>query len=389
MALCDPAAPAGSFFFGPPTPRTAHRPDPPEAGKGHGVRGYTKKPADWGWIWKAAALVALLALVLPALSACGGDDDNEPAPAPGPVTAADVERSVAPALDVFPLTVTDDTGVEVTLEARPERVVAVLPSVVDLVADLGLVDRLVGVDDFSLAKAPDAVSVGGNNFTFNIEAIAELQPDLVLVAVGGTEELVQQARALGFPVYSLAYPDRLATMLEQLRTLGRLLGDEAAGETLADDLGARLEAVSQTVAAGAGRPPRVYLEVDQSTPAQPFSVGPGSLHQEIIELAGGANIFAGAEGAFPQVNWESIIAADPEVILLLNSKEFADELSFNPISAAEVGERTGWAEIAAVQDGMVVPLPGTLFNVGVGLLDALERVAEILAEAQALIDEAA
>ena len=353
------------------------------------MRGYTTKPSGRSRARRGVALVALLALLAPALSACGGED--APAPAPGPVTAADVERSVAPALDVFPLTVTDDTGVAITLQARPERVVAVLPSVVDLVADLGLVDRLVGVDDFSLAKAPNAVSVGGDNFSFNIEAIAELQPDLILVAVGGTEELVQQSRALGFPVYAMAHPDRLATMLEQLRTIGRLLGDQAAGETLADDLGERLAAVSQAVAAGAGSSPptRVYLEVDQSTPAQPFSVGPGSLHQEIIELAGGANIFAGAEGAFPQVNWESIIAADPEVILLLNSKEFADEMSFNPISAAEVGERTGWGEIAAVRDGMVVPLPSTLFNVGVGLLDALERVAEILAQAQALMDDAA
>ena len=77
------------------------------------------------------------------------------------------------------------------------------------------------------------------------------------------------------------------------------------------------------------------------------------------------------------------------MILLLNSKEFADEMSFNPISVAEVGERTGWGEIAAVRDGMVVPLPSTLFNVGVGLLDALERVAEILAQAQALEDDAA
>ena len=351
------------------------------------MRGYTNQPAERSWARRGVALVALLALLTPMLAACAGEDD--PPPAPGPVAAVDVEDSAPPALNAFPLTVTDDTGVELTLEARPERVVAVLPSVVDLIADLGLVDRLVGVDDFSLAKAPQAVSVGGNNFTFNIEVIAELQPDLILVAVGGTEELAQQSRALGFPVYAMAYPDRLATMLEQLRTIGRLLGDEAAGETLAEDLGERLEAVSRGVAAGAGAPTRVYLEVDQSTPAQPFSVGPGSLHQEIIELAGGANIFAEAEGAFPQVNWESIIAADPQLILLLNSKEFADEMSFNPISVAEVGERTGWGEIAAVRDGMVVPLPSTLFNVGVGLLDALERVAEILAAAQAMQDDAA
>ena len=230
MALCDPAAPAGSFFFRPAD--TANRPP-------------SRPSRGWKGAWRARIHEEACGVGLDlegggAGSRCwrwrcrrcrpaGGDGDDEPAPTPGPVTAADVERSVAPALDVFPLTVTDDTGVEVTLEARPERVVAVLPSVVDLIVDLGLVDRLVGVDDFSLAKAPNAVSVGGNNFTFNIEAIAELQPDLILVAVGGTEELAQQSRTLGFPVYSMAYPDRLTTMLEQLRTLGRLLGDGGGG----------------------------------------------------------------------------------------------------------------------------------------------------------------
>ena len=116
------------------------------------MRGYTNQPAERSWARRGVALVALLALLTPMLAACGGEDD--PPPAPGPVAAVDVEDSAPPALNAFPLTVTDDTGVELTLEARPERVVAVLPSVVDLIADLGLVDRLVGVDDFSLAKAP-------------------------------------------------------------------------------------------------------------------------------------------------------------------------------------------------------------------------------------------
>ena len=116
-------------------------------------------------------------------------------------------------------------------------------------------------------------------------------------------------------------------------------------------------------------------------------MGPGSLHQEIIELAGGANIFADAEGSFPQVNWESIIDRDPEVILLLDSKEFGGELAFNPISVEEVAQRTGWALISAVRNGLVVPLPNDLFSVGVGLVDALERVAEALAGARALLAE--
>ncbi|PZC49581.1 MAG: iron complex transport system substrate-binding protein [Chloroflexi bacterium] len=372
-----------------------------------GVRGYTIEPAFGNqrniWLLLSVAVLALAVV----LAACGADDDPPAAVAAeaSQTTATTDDRSSGDededqpsnevqeeveeqeqALPDFPLTLTDDSGLELTIPAAPLRVVAILPSVVDLVADLGLADRLVGVDDFSLDDAPNAVSVGGNNFTFNIEAVAELQPDLILIAIGGTEDFAQQARELNFPVYAMGFPDSLQAVFQQLRLIGRMLGEEQRGAALAAELEDRFLAITQRAAAESQslEPIRVYLEVDQSTPTQPFSIGPGSLHQEIIELAGGVNVFASAQGSFPQVNWESIIDADPQLILLLNSKELADELSFNPISAAEVAQRIGWGEISAVQDGLVTPLPGDLFSVGARLVDALERVAEAIADARAL-----
>ena len=372
------------------------------------MRGHTTDPASWNWRRLLALLVATIAVAAMVGAACGdGDDDAESvseagqseqssdqaaAPLeeedqPSEVVQEEVEEEEQAEPPDFPITVTDDTGVEVTVAARPERVIAVLPSAVDLIVDLGLVDRLVAVDDFSLDRAPEATSVGGNNFTFNIEAVAELEPDLLIVAVGGTEELAQQARDLGLPVYAIAFPAELADVFDQLRLIGRLLGESGAADAVVAELEDRFLAVTQRVAdetASEAAPVRVYLEVDQSTPTQPFSVGPGSLHQQIIELAGGENIFGEAESAFPQVNWESIIAADPEVILLLDSKEFGGELAFNPVSVEEVGERTGWDLTSAVRNGMVVPLPNDLFSVGAGLVEALEQVAEALAAARAL-----
>jgi len=407
------------------------------------VRGHTMDLATWSWKRLRVPLVAAVLAVALVGAACS-DGDDEPAPAAAAVEqseapqvsdAADeqaeqstpseseeedstveaetdtattddrpsdvaeeedqpsnevqdqVEEEQAPPPPDFPITLTDDTGVEVTVPERPKRVIVALPSAVDLVIDLGLSDRLVGVDDFSLDRVPDVASVGGNNFTFNIEAVAELEPDLVIVAVGGTEELAQQAREIGLPVYSIAFPAEITDVFDQLRLVGRLLGESAAADAVVADLEDRFRTVTQRVeqvTASDVAPLRVYLEVDQSTPTQPFSVGPGSLHQQIIELAGGQNIFGEAESAFPQVNWESIIAADPEVILLLNSKEFGDDLAFNPISVEEVGQRTGWDLTSAVRNGMVVPLPNDLFSVGAGLVEALEQIAEALAEARAL-----
>ncbi len=333
------------------------------------MRGYTTVSRDR----RGILILLLLALAGLILAACGGDDD-------GSATAAAPSQSAATPESAFPLTLVDDDGASLTLHASPQRLVAVLPSVVDLVIDLGQDGRIIGTDDFSLDRLPQTASIGGNNFVYNLEALAQLEPDLIIAAQDGTDDLRAGARELGLPIFVLDFPASIAEVLTQLGTIGRLLGVTDAAETLVAGLQARIDAV----AAGATdvSPLRVYLEVDQTTPSQPYTIGPGSIHDEILTLAGGVNIFADAAIDFPQVNWEAIITRDPEVILLLDSKEFAGELTFNPVSVEQVGQRTGWDLISAVRGDQVVPLPNDLFSVGVGLVDALEQVAAALDDAR-------
>lgn len=322
---------------------------------------------------RGRVLAAVLGSAAIILAACGGGGDGAPANSEGPA---------APRSGAHPLSVVDDTGTEVRLTAPPTRVIALLPSVTDLLIDLDLAERVVGTDDFSLDDPALAglPSVGGNNFVFSIEVATTLEPDLIVAASGGTEQFVEQARTLGLPTIVLDFPANVEQMLEQIRFLGEVFGIADAAEALASDLQARLDRVTEAVA-DRDRV-RVYLEVDQSTPTQPFSVGPGSLHHDVLTLAGGENIFADVGSAFPQVNWEVIISGDPDVILLLDSTEFADELAFNPVTVEEVAARSGWDQIRAVREGRIVPLPSDLFNVGTQLVDAVERVAEVLAEAR-------
>ena len=339
-------------------------------------------------------------------AACGGDDDagtdaaaaaptadgsTSEAAAPDPPTAetpaAETEEPAAPVAEPeadaptaggFPIDVVDDTGEAITITRAPLRVVALLPSVTDLIVDLGLSDRIIATDEFSLASPEyaDLPSVGGSGNVFNLEATVELQPDLVITASGGTEPFITQLRTVGLLVVVFDFPANIAEMLDHLDRLGVIFGIEEESTALVVDLKARLDAVAASVA---DRPPlRVYLEIDQSTPTQPFSVSEGSLHHEVMTLAGAANIFADTAGAFPQVNWEAIIAGDPEVILLLDSTDFAADFALNPVSIEDVAARTGWSGIAAVQRDAIVPLPPDLFNGGVEIVDALERVAAVL-----------
>ncbi len=331
----------------------------------------TSRPAQqWGRRQAGALAMGLLAVTL-VVAACGDDDDAGAGP------AAD---GAAAAVGSFPLEFVDDSGETVTIAQAPLRVVALLPSVTDLIIDLGLSDRVIATDEFSLASPEyeQLPSVGGSGNTFNLEATLELEPDLIVTASGGTEPFITQLRTIGLPVVVFDFPANIAEMLDSLLRLGLVFGVEEESRALVADLEARLDAVAAAVADR--QPLRVYLEIDQSTPTQPFTVSAGSLHHEVMTLAGGANIFADTVGAFPQVNWEAIIGGDPEVILLLDSTDFAADFALNPVSIEEVAARTGWSEIAAVRRAAIVPLPPDLFNGGVEIVDALEQVAAVLDE---------
>ena len=281
----------------------------------------------WAGCWAVVVLAVLIA-------ACS-DAADTPAPTPQPTATS----------TTYPFTLTDDSDITVTIDAEPERVISILTSVTDLLLDLDAADRIAAADDFSIQEPAlaDVPSIGGSNFSFNIEALAELEPDLVIAALGGTEQVVEQARALGIPTVVLDLRSNIAGVLERMTLLGQILNIPDAAAEVVTTIEEGIEEIRQRVA---GQPPvRVYIEIDQSTPALPFSVGPGSVHDEILTIAGGENIFNDAAAAFPQVNWETILARDPEVIFLLDSLEFADELAFAPVSVREVAQRVGWDQI--------------------------------------------
>ena len=310
-------------------------------------------------------------LVAVALVAACGDGEDTGASAPASAPAA-VTR--------YPLAITDDSGIDVTIPAPPQRVIALLPSVTNLFVDLRLEDRVVAVDDFTPPASPtlaDKPSVGGSLFVFNLEAAVELDPDLVVVGTGGTDEFIAQARALGWPVIAMDVPASVEVMLAQFRLLGRVFDVQDEADALAADLRRQIDAAS--AGAAALSPVRVYVEFDQSDPSAPFAMGPRTIYAEIVALAGGENVFAGAATSYPQVNYEAVIEADPEVILLLDSVDFADPNAFAPISVEEVGQRVGWNGIAAVRNGNVVPINQAFFtSSGFRLVEAIRSIRAAL-----------
>jgi iron complex transport system substrate-binding protein len=272
----------------------------------------------------------------------------------------------------FPLTVTDDSGVGTTFVAPPRRVVSLNPGLTEITFALGHGDSLVGVDTYSDFPA-EARNIQPRLTAFpnpSVEAIVALQPDLVLT-LAESDDIIAQLRGQGIPVVKMFPRDYDATVAA-VRTLGQVYGSPDAGEALATDMSTRRDAVVAAVA-GASRP-RVYEELDASQPGMPFAAGPNGFYGQLIDLAGGTNIFADLPGDAGRVDAESIVQRDPEVIILTDS-----DLPFNPQSPDMVRARPGWNVITAVQNGAIYPVPGSLYSTpGPRLAMGLEDLATIL-----------
>lgn len=327
-------------------------------------------------------LVVMLALAGLALAACGGGGETSTTPAAAPTAEPE-----AVAESRYPLTIEDGAGRTVTIASRPQRVLSVLPSVTNVLVDLGLADRIIGTDTFSLdiydseenRTLAGVQSIGGLNQNFNLEMSVELEPDVVVTAGGFSGDAFTAAlHELGFTVVEIPFPNSVEEMLQGALILGAVLDAEAEAEAWVAEMRSRLAAA--TAKSDGQAPLTVYMELDQSTPTQPFSIGPGSLHDEVLRLAGGTNIFADAASAFPQVNYESIIAGAPDVVILFDTAISGGD---NRVAIDAVSERTGWEVIPAVRTGQIFAINLSLISPGTRLIEAVEQIAAILEEVRA------
>ena len=228
--------------------------------------------------------------------------------------------------------VTDDRGVLVSLDKSPQRIVSLLPSLSESVCELGQCQRLVGVDRYSnwpmaLAKVP---KVGGG-LDPNIEAVVALKPDLVLIATSSRAS--ERLETLGLKVVA-PEPKSHADVQRVLLTVGRILAipDEIGAKRVWRLIDAGVSAAAQSLPAKA-KGVRVYFEAN----AGPYAAGEASFIGETLSRLGAKNIVPKALGAFPKINPEFVVRADPDVIML------------GERSATKLEQRPGWAGMRAIR----------------------------------------
>ncbi|WP_426103919.1 cobalamin-binding protein [Massilia sp. TSP1-1-2] len=218
------------------------------------------------------------------------------------------------------ITVVDDDGKQVTLQKPALRVIALAPHATELVYAAGGAERIVAAVDYSdYPEAAKKLPRVGNNRQADMERIAALKPDLIVVWMhGSSERQIEQIRALGIPMFH-SEPKKLAEIPDSINRIGKLMGTETVADAAAADLRRQLAALA---ARYAGRPPvRLFYQVwDKPL----YTLNGGHIVSDAVRLCGGENIYAGMTVTAPVVSVESVLGEDPEAIISTGERSKED-----------------------------------------------------------------
>ncbi len=231
----------------------------------------------------------------------------------------------------FLIEVTDQTGRVVKLEEVPETIISLAPSNTEILYALGLEAKVVGVTEYCdyPPEAQDKPKIGGFS-TVDIEKVVEIQPDLILAANKHEENDTTKAlEGFELTVFTLD-PKTLDEVLEAITLVGEITGEEEATSLLVTEMSNRIEAVTnETDNLPEAQRPRVFY-VTWHDPL--MTVGSGALHNELIQQAGGTNIFQNLDEDYPKISLEAVIEANPQVIITGISMGSGEDLPFQFIS---------------------------------------------------------
>jgi iron complex transport system substrate-binding protein len=255
---------------------------------------------------------------------------------------------------------------------RPRRIISLVPNVTEMLFAIGAGPQVVGVGSFD-TYPPEVSSLPrvGGLLDPDVERILSLKPDLVVV-YGTQSDLRRQLERARIDLFPYQH-GALATVTKTMRALGDRVGRRPEAERVAADVEARLAAVRRRVA---GRPRRSTLLVfgreARALRGIYASGGWGFLH-DMIEIAGGRNVFADVRREAVQTTTELILARAPEVILELRSALEPDDLE---------RERAVWtplASVPAVRSGRVYILVDPALTVpGPRIAAATELIARTI-----------
>jgi iron complex transport system substrate-binding protein len=239
----------------------------------------------------------------------------------------------------------DDAGDTVAVQVPAHRIASLIPAATELLFAIGAGDRLVGRTEWC-DYPPEARRVDnlGDGINPNLEAILARQPDLVILYnTAQHAAAAQRLRDLGVPTLRLA-----TDALSDVDRLAKLFGHLTGHERQADSVSAVFDtALASASTPGAGRRPKVLLLVWEQPP---MTIGRRSFLSDLVERAGGENLFADVPATSGNVSIEAVAVRDPDLILTTSA------------GPAAFARRPEWQGVRAVRERRFLHVTGSEFD---------------------------
>lgn len=231
----------------------------------------------------------------------------------------------------FPVSETDATGTEASVEEEPQRIVTLAPSAAQTMWEFGAEGKVVGVtkDASYLEGADQKVNITGDDGAVSVEEVVGLNPDIVLAPDVADNETVKKLRDSGVTVYQFPKAKSLDAVKSKTELIGRLTGECAAATETVSEMESTFSRVEQAVE-GEDRPRVLYVFYG-------YTAGEGTFIDDIITTAGGTNVAAEAGiSDYKPINEETVVEQNPEwIILNSGSPSVPKSQAFNSTTAVQ------------------------------------------------------
>lgn len=245
------------------------------------------------------------------------------------------------------------------------RYVVLSPEVAEILYAIGAGDKIVGItEECTFPEALKGLAVVGKFGALNREQVIALKPTIIFSSALEQEAIAAEFSKLGYRVESF-YPESIDDMLIGVRHLGVVTNHNEAASSLADSLSEHISAMKQSAPSSR---PKIYLEIYRDPL---MSVADSSFVGQLIEVAGGDNIFSSLERDYARVKTEAVIQAAPDIMICYSQDSLENILN-----------RKGWQDIPAIRDKRIYfekdISPDLIQRAGPRIIQGLQRLREII-----------
>jgi iron complex transport system substrate-binding protein len=237
------------------------------------------------------------------------------------------------------------------------RIVSLSPAMTEILFSLGAEDKIVGVTTFCNfpAQAKTITKVGDFSHP-SLERIVALKPSLVIVNLPEQGRIKKELDKLQLETF-VSTPKSLSDIYTEVLTLGAMLGQKKEADSLVQYMKTNLERITPE------HRKRVYVEI---SPKPIITIGAQTFLNDLIDRAGGTNIFADLDKDYPVVGQETVIMRNPDIIIVLHPEGITG--------------RTGWRKVNAIKNDRVYKDidPDLLMRPGPRLVQGFRQLVQII-----------